>query len=184
MHYSSLEHQRISRAKLHHPWHAACHGRDACPGCQSHTQPCKAVANYCMVSLWVKRSNEVATRCSIASSCPVQPALTLTTLWQQWLSCESGRRPLAWTKHRASLAADHLVLVVLAGQNLQGGLDDAAPQAQHQVEGRLCAHQHMRAFTSSSSVCKAAMLHASRCLHPAWGTVTIPLGPTASLLQV
>lgn len=37
-----------------------------------------------------------------------------------------------------SLAADHLVLVVLAGQDLQGGLDDAATQAQHQVQGGLC----------------------------------------------
>ena len=33
-----------------------------------------------------------------------------------------------------SLAADHLVLVVLAGQDLQGGLDDAAAQAQHQMQ--------------------------------------------------
>lgn len=39
---------------------------------------------------------------------------------------------------RALLAADHLVLVELAGQDLEGGLDDATPQPQHQVEGRLC----------------------------------------------
>eukprot|EP00197_Chlamydomonas_leiostraca_P002840 CAMPEP_0202857520 /NCGR_PEP_ID=MMETSP1391-20130828/425_1 /ASSEMBLY_ACC=CAM_ASM_000867 /TAXON_ID=1034604 /ORGANISM="Chlamydomonas leiostraca, Strain SAG 11-49" /LENGTH=191 /DNA_ID=CAMNT_0049536329 /DNA_START=188 /DNA_END=764 /DNA_ORIENTATION=+ len=36
-----------------------------------------------------------------------------------------------------ALAADHLVLVVLAGQDLQGGLNDATAQAQHQVEGGL-----------------------------------------------
>ena len=36
-----------------------------------------------------------------------------------------------------SLAADHLVLVVLARQDLEGGLDDAAAEAQDQVQRRL-----------------------------------------------
>ena len=36
-----------------------------------------------------------------------------------------------------SLAADHLVAVVLLRKELHGGLDDPAPQPQHQVEGRL-----------------------------------------------
>ena len=34
-------------------------------------------------------------------------------------------------------AADHLVAVVLLGQDPQAGLDDAAPQSEHQVEGGL-----------------------------------------------
>ena len=34
-------------------------------------------------------------------------------------------------------AADHLVAVVLLGQDPQAGLDDAAPESQHQVEGGL-----------------------------------------------
>ena len=41
-------------------------------------------------------------------------------------------QPPPQTSH--SLPADHLVLVVLPGQDLQGGLDDAAAQTQHQVE--------------------------------------------------
>ena len=36
-----------------------------------------------------------------------------------------------------ALAADQLVLVVLAGEDLQGGLDDAAAEAEHQVQGGL-----------------------------------------------
>ena len=36
-----------------------------------------------------------------------------------------------------ALAADHLVAVVLLGEDAQRGLDDTAPQPQHQVEGRL-----------------------------------------------
>ena len=34
-------------------------------------------------------------------------------------------------------AADHLVAVVLLGQDPQAGLNDAAPESEHQVEGRL-----------------------------------------------
>ena len=34
-------------------------------------------------------------------------------------------------------AADHLVAVVLLGQDPQAGLDDAAPEPEHQVEGGL-----------------------------------------------
>ena len=34
-------------------------------------------------------------------------------------------------------AADHLVAVVLLGQDPQAGLDDAAPESEHQVEGGL-----------------------------------------------
>ena len=34
-------------------------------------------------------------------------------------------------------AADHLVAVVLLGQDPQAGLDDTAPESEHQVEGRL-----------------------------------------------
>ena len=34
-------------------------------------------------------------------------------------------------------AADHLVAVVLLGQDPQAGLDHAAPESEHQVEGRL-----------------------------------------------
>ena len=37
-----------------------------------------------------------------------------------------------------ALATDHLVGVVLHGQDAQGGLDDAAAETQHQVEGGLC----------------------------------------------
>lgn len=36
-----------------------------------------------------------------------------------------------------ALAADHLVLVELACQNLQRGLNDSTPQSQHQMKGRL-----------------------------------------------
>ncbi len=36
-----------------------------------------------------------------------------------------------------SLAADHLVAVVLLGQQSQAGLDDTTSQAQHQVKGGL-----------------------------------------------
>jgi hypothetical protein len=36
-----------------------------------------------------------------------------------------------------SLAADHLVLVVLACQDLERGLDDPAPQAEDKVQGGL-----------------------------------------------
>jgi hypothetical protein len=50
-----------------------------------------------------------------------------------------------------SLAADHLVLVVLASQDLQGGLDDATAQAQHQVEGGLCSGQHSASSTGSDT---------------------------------
>jgi hypothetical protein len=38
---------------------------------------------------------------------------------------------------RVALAADHLVLVVLAREDLQGRLDDAAAQAQHKMQRRL-----------------------------------------------
>ena len=34
-------------------------------------------------------------------------------------------------------AADHLVAVVLLGQDPQGGLDDSTTQSQHQVKGGL-----------------------------------------------
>ena len=34
-------------------------------------------------------------------------------------------------------AADHLVAVVLLGQDPQAGLDDTTPESEHQVEGRL-----------------------------------------------
>ena len=34
-------------------------------------------------------------------------------------------------------AADHLVAVVLLGQDPKAGLDDAAPESEHQVEGGL-----------------------------------------------
>ena len=34
-------------------------------------------------------------------------------------------------------AADHLVAVVLLGQDPQAGLNDAASESEHQVEGRL-----------------------------------------------
>ena len=34
-------------------------------------------------------------------------------------------------------AADHLVAVVLLGQDPQAGLDDTAPESEHQVEGGL-----------------------------------------------
>ena len=34
-------------------------------------------------------------------------------------------------------AADHLVAVVLLGQDPQAGLDDAAPESEHQVESGL-----------------------------------------------
>ena len=39
---------------------------------------------------------------------------------------------------RNLLAADHLVAVVLGGQDAQTGLNDATTQTQHQVEGGLC----------------------------------------------
>ena len=39
------------------------------------------------------------------------------------------------------LAADHLVAVVLGGQNAQTGLDNAATQTQHQMQGGLCNTQ-------------------------------------------
>lgn len=35
-----------------------------------------------------------------------------------------------------SLAADHLVLVEFASQNLQGWLDDPSPQPENQVQSR------------------------------------------------
>jgi len=38
---------------------------------------------------------------------------------------------------RVALTAHHLVAVVLAGQDLQGRLDDTTTQAEHQVEGGL-----------------------------------------------
>lgn len=40
-------------------------------------------------------------------------------------------------KVRSLLATDHLVAVVLLRQDLHGGLDDPAPQPQHQVKRRL-----------------------------------------------
>ena len=36
-----------------------------------------------------------------------------------------------------TLAADHLVTVVLLGELAEGGLDEATPQTKHQVQGRL-----------------------------------------------
>ena len=43
------------------------------------------------------------------------------------------------TRVEASIAdpADHLVAVVLLGQDPQAGFDDAAPESEHQVEGGL-----------------------------------------------
>ena len=51
----------------------------------------------------------------------------------------SLRRFAAWgcLKTYVALAADHLVAVELAGQGLQGGLDDTTAQAEHQVQSRL-----------------------------------------------
>lgn len=49
----------------------------------------------------------------------------------------------AWNKEgatvRSLLSADHLLLIELAGQDLQRWLDDPAPEAQHQVKRRLCS---------------------------------------------
>jgi hypothetical protein len=59
--------------------------------------------------------------------------------------CHCKQHP--WTH---SLAADHLVLVVLAGQDLQGGLNDATTQAQHQVEGGLCGSSSMTAAAAEA----------------------------------
>ena len=54
---------------------------------------------------------------------------------------------------RSSLAADHLVLVVLACQDLEGGLDDAAAQAQDQVQGGLCGRTDGGGATASAGLC-------------------------------
>ena len=43
----------------------------------------------------------------------------------------------SWRQSGVALSAHRLLTVVLRGQSLQGRLDDAASQAQHQVEGRL-----------------------------------------------
>ena len=40
-----------------------------------------------------------------------------------------------------ALAADHLVAVVLLGQNAKRGLDHTAAKTKDQVEGRLCNKQ-------------------------------------------
>lgn len=40
-----------------------------------------------------------------------------------------------------TLAADHLVAVVLLGKLAEGGLNDAAPQTKHQVQGGLYRQQ-------------------------------------------
>lgn len=42
-----------------------------------------------------------------------------------------------WVQTSVALAADHLVAVVLLGENTQRGLNDTATQAEHQVQGRL-----------------------------------------------
>lgn len=44
----------------------------------------------------------------------------------------------AGVKASVALAADNLVAVVLAGQHLERGLNDATPETEHQVEGGLC----------------------------------------------
>lgn len=42
-----------------------------------------------------------------------------------------------WVQTSVALAADHLVAVVLLGENTQRGLNDTTTQAEHQVQGRL-----------------------------------------------
>ncbi|KAH8357067.1 hypothetical protein KR200_009908 [Drosophila serrata] len=42
-----------------------------------------------------------------------------------------------WVQAGVALAADHLVAVVLLGQDAQRGLNDTTTQAEHQVQGRL-----------------------------------------------
>uniref|UniRef100_A0A453IK05 Uncharacterized protein n=1 Tax=Aegilops tauschii subsp. strangulata TaxID=200361 RepID=A0A453IK05_AEGTS len=42
-----------------------------------------------------------------------------------------------WVQARVAFAADHLLLVVLAGKSLQGWLDDASAEPEDEMEGRL-----------------------------------------------
>uniref|UniRef100_A0A453GZZ4 Uncharacterized protein n=1 Tax=Aegilops tauschii subsp. strangulata TaxID=200361 RepID=A0A453GZZ4_AEGTS len=42
-----------------------------------------------------------------------------------------------WMQPGVALAADHLLLVVLAGEGLERGLDDAPAEAEHEVQRRL-----------------------------------------------
>ncbi len=51
--------------------------------------------------------------------------------------CKHHQLPTIFFPQTHILAADDLVLVVLAGKDDQVGLDDATTQAQHQVEGGL-----------------------------------------------
>ena len=53
-----------------------------------------------------------------------------------------------------SLPADHLVLVVLPGKDLQRRLNDAATQPQYKVQGGLCkqtSHSHLLATPLTDS---------------------------------
>ena len=49
----------------------------------------------------------------------------------------SQHREACGALHHHALAADHLVLVELPGQNLKRGLDDATTKPEHQVQGGL-----------------------------------------------
>ncbi len=56
----------------------------------------------------------------------------------------------AGVKASVALAADNLVAVVLAGQHLERGLNDATPEAEHQVEGGLCMRSKKKNKVSNS----------------------------------
>ena len=81
-------------------------------------------------------------RCRVGYSSPEHEA----ALYLRGQTCHSAVRDQAGRAAPGgrALAADHLVLVELARQDLQRWLDDAAAQAQHQVERRLCRPSHAR----------------------------------------
>ena len=60
------------------------------------------------------------------------PAMTFTSE-----PCHSTKEVQPCPDRWNLLAADHLVAVVLGGQDAQTGLDDATTQTQHQMKGGL-----------------------------------------------
>lgn len=75
-----------------------------------------------------------------ATSIDVAPRLLQLLLGPQVVGVSTFGLPAigsTWMQPCVTLAANHLVTVVLLRQNPQRGLNDAAPQSQHQMEGGL-----------------------------------------------
>ena len=67
----------------------------------------------------------------------VEPGVALPADHLQNSTVQYSTVRYSTVQYSTALPADHLVAVVLLGEDPEAGLDDAAPQPQHQVQGGL-----------------------------------------------